>query len=144
MSQPRPEKQLPRVYGNRGELYDFRCCKWWWSVLLLGQGDTQVTYAITVEFTLRPGTMVAFRKLIDENAQNSFDLEIGCRRFDVLVPYESQDKILLYEIYEDKTAFEAHVKTEHFLSFNRESNDLVLSKHIVELELAYQAARPRE
>lgn len=91
-----------------------------------------MTYAITAEFTLRPGSMAAFRKLMDENAQSSFDFEPGCQRFDVLVPYDNEDKIFLYEIYDDKAAFEVHLKTQHFLTFNRESNDLVVSKTIVE------------
>jgi autoinducer 2-degrading protein len=103
-----------------------------------------VTYAITVEFTLKPGGMSAFRKLIDENAQNSFELELGCQRFDVLVPYDNADKIFLYEIYDDKAAFEAHLKTEHFQSFNRESNDLVVTKAIVEYKLVREASSLKE
>jgi (4S)-4-hydroxy-5-phosphonooxypentane-2,3-dione isomerase len=103
-----------------------------------------VSYAITVEFTLKPGTMAAFRQLIDVNAQNSCDFEPGCQRFDVLVPFNSQDKILLYEIYDDKQAFEAHMKTDHFLSFNRDSSDLVISKSLYEFELAYEASRQKE
>jgi (4S)-4-hydroxy-5-phosphonooxypentane-2,3-dione isomerase len=103
-----------------------------------------VTYAITVELTLKPGCMAAFRKLIDENAQNSFNFEPGCRRFDVLVPCDSADKIFLYEIYDDKAAFEAHLKTEHFLSFNRESNDLLVGKSIAEYKLACEASSPKE
>jgi quinol monooxygenase YgiN len=105
---------------------------------------TAMTYAITVEFTLKPGSMAAFRKLIDENAQNSLDLEPGCRRFDVLVPCGSHDKIFLYEIYDGKAAFAEHLRTAHFLSFNRASSDLVLGRSIVEFELAYEASRPKE
>jgi (4S)-4-hydroxy-5-phosphonooxypentane-2,3-dione isomerase len=107
-------------------------------------GDAVVGYAITVEFTLRPGAMTAFRKLVDENAKNSFDLESGCQRFDVLVPFNSKDKISLYEIYDDKAAFEVHLKTEHFLNFNRDSSDLVVNKSIVAFDLAYEASRQKD
>ena len=103
-----------------------------------------MSYAITVEFLLKPGSMKAFRKLIDGNAQNSLDLEPGCRRFDVLVPYSSEDKIFLYEIYDDQPAFEAHLKTEHFLSFNQLSSELVISKNIAKFELVYEASHPQE
>jgi (4S)-4-hydroxy-5-phosphonooxypentane-2,3-dione isomerase len=131
MSRLPPVKSFTPVFGNPNEERS-------------DTGDTDVTYAITVEFTLKPGSMVAFRKLVDENAQNSCDLEPGCRRFDILVPYNSQDKVFLYEIYDDKKAFEEHLRTRHFLSFNRESSDLVLAKTIVEFELAYEASRPQE
>jgi quinol monooxygenase YgiN len=78
-------------------------------------------FAITVDFTLKPGALAAFRKLIDKNAQESCAHEPGCRRFDVLVPIETGDKVFLYEIYADRAAFDAHLKTPHFDMFNRES-----------------------
>jgi (4S)-4-hydroxy-5-phosphonooxypentane-2,3-dione isomerase len=106
--------------------------------------SVEVSFAITVEFILRPGAMEAFRRLIDENARNSFDFEPGCQRFDVLVPCNSRDKIFLYEVYNDKPAFEAHLSTQHFLSFNRESTALVASKTISEFELACEASAPKE
>ena len=99
-----------------------------------------MSYAITVEFILKPGAMPAFRKLIDENARNSFKFEPGCQRFDVLVPFDSHNKIFLYEIYDGKPAFSAHLKTEHFLLFNQESADLVVSKDVAEFELVCEAS----
>ena len=89
-------------------------------------------FAITVDFTLKPGAMTSFRKLINKNAQDSCTLEPGCRRFDVLVPNEPGDKVFLYEIYDDRTAFDAHLKMPHFDVFNRESEPLVLAKNVVQ------------
>lgn len=101
----------------------------------------EVSYVITVEFILMPGAMTKFRSLIDENAQNSIDLEPGCQRFDVLVPQTSDDRIFLYEIYDDKLAFDAHLKSAHFLSFNEKSASLVMSRNITSFELAYEAIK---
>ena len=39
----------------------------------------------------------------------------GCRRFDVIEPLGEADRVMLYEIYDDRAAFEAHVQTAHFL-----------------------------
>lgn len=103
-----------------------------------------MAYVITVEFILKSGSMAAFRKLMDENARNSFDFEPGCLRFDVLVPLDCEDKIFLYEIYSDKAAFETHLKTEHFQTFNRKSNDLVQSRTIAEFKLVCEASNPKE
>ena len=89
-------------------------------------------FAITVDFTLKPGALASFRKLIDKNAQDSCALEPGCRRFDVLVPTETDDKVFLYEIYADRAAFDAHLKTQHFDVFNRQSQALVLAKNVVQ------------
>ena len=51
--------------------------------------------------------------------------ERGCRRFDVLEPAGEPDRVVLYEIYDDRAAFDAHLQSEHFRRFNAESNALV-------------------
>ena len=97
-------------------------------------------FAITVDFTLKPGALAAFRKLIDKNAQDSCAHEPGCQRFDVLVPIETGDKIFLYEIYDNRAAFDAHLKTPHFDMFNRESEALVLTKNVVQYKLVCEGS----
>ena len=87
-------------------------------------------FVVTVEFRLKPGTMKPFRALMDRNAIDSCRHEPGCHRFDVLVPHDTPDSIFLYEIYEDRTAFDAHTKTVHFDTFDRGSADYVISKAV--------------
>jgi (4S)-4-hydroxy-5-phosphonooxypentane-2,3-dione isomerase len=100
-------------------------------------------FVITVDFTVKPGAMAAFRKLIDKNAQESCADEPGCRRFDVLVPTELGDRVFLYEIYDDRAAFDAHLKTRHFDVFNRESAGFVISKKVIEYNLACEGSQGR-
>lgn len=97
-------------------------------------------YVITVDFQLKPGAMAAFRKLIDANAIASFAEEPGCQRFDVLVPRGAGDRVYLYEIYDDRAAFEAHLATPHFALFSRESEALVLSKKVAEYDIVCEAS----
>lgn len=92
-------------------------------------------FVIVVEFQVRKGQMAAFRKLMDENARISCRDEPGCRRFDVLSSPKDPDHVLLYEIYDDRAAFEAHVKTGHFAVFNAESAPLVADKKVREYAL---------
>ena len=98
-------------------------------------------FVITVDFTVKPGVMAAFRKLIDKNAQDSCADEPGCRRFDVLVPTEPGDRVFLYEIYDDRAAFDAHLKTAHFEMFNRQSEALVLTKNVIQYALVCEGSR---
>jgi autoinducer 2-degrading protein len=98
-------------------------------------------FVITVDFTLKPGAMAAFRKLIDRNARDSCADEPGCRRFDVLVPTEPGDRVFLYEIYDDRAAFDVHLKSPHFDVFNRESEALVISKTVAQYNLACEGSQ---
>jgi (4S)-4-hydroxy-5-phosphonooxypentane-2,3-dione isomerase len=97
-------------------------------------------FGITVDFTLKSGALAAFRKLIDKNAQDSCAHEPGCRRFDVLVPVETGDKVFLYEIYDDRAAFDAHLKTPHFDMFNRQSEALVITKNVAQFTLVCEGS----
>src|ERR1700729_3024198 len=87
-------------------------------------------YVVLVDFRLKPGARAVFRNLIDENARQSARLEPGCRRFDVVEPHDDEDTVLLCEIYRDRAAFEAHLRSEHNARFGASRAGLVVSKSI--------------
>jgi (4S)-4-hydroxy-5-phosphonooxypentane-2,3-dione isomerase len=89
-------------------------------------------FVITVEFDLHPGALREFLPLMVENANKSRDLEPGCERFDVLLPKDAADRVLLFEIYTDKAAFGEHLKAAHFLSFDKATKALIRDKKVVE------------
>ena len=96
-------------------------------------------YAIIVDFKLKPNTRALFRRLVDANAMTSLGSEPGCRRFDVLEPKGEVDRVVLYEIYRDRSAFEDHLKTAHFAAFDAAVTGLVAEKSISEFELVCEA-----
>lgn len=92
---------------------------------------------IMVEFQIRPEAVAEFRRLIAENAATSLAREPGCQRFDVLLPDgEAGDRIVLYEIYADDAAFDAHLRSEHFRQFDAASAAMVLHRAITRLRFA--------
>jgi (4S)-4-hydroxy-5-phosphonooxypentane-2,3-dione isomerase len=95
--------------------------------------------AVLVDFRLRPGAQPAFRQLVDANARASATGERGCRRFDVVEPRGEADRILLYEIYDDAAAFDAHLGTPHYAAFDTESAPLIAGKSVVLCDLVCEA-----
>jgi len=63
--------------------------------------------------------------------------EPGCRQFDVVTPVGSVDRVVLYEIYDDAAAFEAHKRTRHFAVFDGGSASLVAEKVVTLGQLDY-------
>lgn len=88
-------------------------------------------YVILVDFLLKPGSKAEFRRAIDANARASRQTEAGCRQFDVVEPRGEPDRIILYEIYDDRAAFEVHLKTPHLAAFEAASNHLVTKKTVI-------------
>jgi quinol monooxygenase YgiN len=97
-------------------------------------------YVIIVDFQIKPGSKAQFRQLVDANARDSCRNEPGCRRFDVLEVPEDANRVLLYEIYIDREAFEAHVQTAHFAIFNKASALHVTQKKVVACNLVYEGS----
>lgn len=85
-------------------------------------------YVVIVDFKLKPEYTNAFHACIDVNARASVADEPGCQQFDVCVDPQDRTSIFLYEIYDDRAAFEAHLKTPHFAVFDKESAPWVASK----------------
>jgi quinol monooxygenase YgiN len=100
-------------------------------------------YVILVDFRLKPGAKRQFRRLIDTNARESCRTERGCRRFDVLELPSDADRILLYEIYDDRAAFEDHLKTSHYDLFNRQSAQHVKDKQVTVCDLVCEGSADR-
>ena len=84
-------------------------------------------YAVTVKFEIKPGMKSEFMPLMIENAQTSLRTETGCHQFDIC---HSGNAVFLYEVYEDRSAFDLHLNTAHFLCFDDAVTDMILGKHV--------------
>lgn len=87
-------------------------------------------YIVTVEFTIQPERMQAFMPLMVANARASRELEPGCRQFDVCLDPGAPNIVFLYEAYDDRAAFEAHLAAAHFRSFDAAVRDMVAAKMV--------------
>lgn len=84
-------------------------------------------YAVTVNFRIHDTRIDDFMPLIVQNARTSIKVEPGCLQFDVC---HDDDGIFLYELYEDRAAFDAHMASEHFISFSDATADMVADKQV--------------
>ncbi len=91
-------------------------------------------YVIVVDFEVRPDRLAEFLPLMRHNADMSVRNEPGCRQFDVCTDPEAPHRIFLYEIYDDRAAFEAHLASPHFRHFDAATVDMVASKNVRALQ----------
>lgn len=92
-------------------------------------------YVITVDFTIHPQHLAAFMPLMLENARISRETEAGCRRFDVCRDPAQPERVFLYELYDDRAAFDAHLAAGHFKAFDGTVKTMVKSKAVHAYEL---------
>lgn len=89
-----------------------------------------MSYAVVVRLKIAPGRMDDFLPLMRDNAQASLSTEPDCLQFDVLTDPAKPDDVLLYELYSDRPAFDAHLESEHFRHFDLASSDMVEDKTV--------------
>lgn len=86
-------------------------------------------YVVTVLFEPKPEHAAAFRAAMLANAEVSRETEPGCRQFDVCVDADT-GRTFLYELYDDRAAFEAHLAAAHFKAFDDAIRDWIARKDV--------------
>ncbi len=86
--------------------------------------------AIVVEFQVKPGCMKDFLSVIRDHAAGTLQEEDGCLQFDVLLPKEGGDRVLLYEAYRDDAAFEVHAESARLARTRSSYADMIEKRTI--------------
>jgi autoinducer 2-degrading protein len=87
-------------------------------------------HVIVVDFKIKPERLAEFMPLMLENASTSRDTEPGCRVFDVCVDPKKETSVFLYEVYDDRSAFDAHLASAHFKRFDAAVAPMLVAKNV--------------
>jgi len=96
-------------------------------------------FVVIADFRLHSGGGERFLELVAVNAVASVRDEPNCRRFDVLSPEGEADHVTLYEIYDDRNGFEAHLRTPHFAAFKQATDPIVRNVIVQRFDLQEHA-----
>jgi len=86
-----------------------------------------MSFVLVVNIRIKPENVDRWMKMALDNAREARK-EPGCRQFEVLVDPKDKAKVMLFEIYNDEKAFEAHQQTPHFKKYLAEAVPLLASR----------------
>jgi autoinducer 2-degrading protein len=86
-----------------------------------------VSFVLVVNIRIKPENVDRWMTMALENARHARK-EPGCRQFEVLVDPKDRAKVMLFEIYDDEKAFEAHQQTPHFKKYLAEAVPLLAQR----------------
>ena len=86
-----------------------------------------MSFVLAVNLRIKPESVAAFMAGVLANAREARK-EPGCRQFEVLVDSADHTQVMLFEVYDDDKAFEAHQQTPHFKKYLAESVPLLASR----------------
>lgn len=87
-------------------------------------------YVVAVTFEITPDAFEAFLVRVKQQADDSLTREPACHRFDVCCSETHPNRVFLYELYDDREAFDLHLQSEHFKAFDVEVAAHILSKQV--------------
>jgi len=87
-------------------------------------------HVVTVEFLVERESSQKFESAMLRQAGDSLLLEPGCQQFDVCFSEDDPTIVFLYEIYDDATAFEKHLASEHYKQFHKKVSPWVKKKTV--------------
>ena len=86
-----------------------------------------MSFVLEVKIRIKPESVDAFMAKLAENAKGA-RTEPGCKTFDVSVDPNDRTSVMLYEVYADEKAFQAHQETPHFQKYLAEAIPLLASR----------------
>ena len=91
--------------------------------------------AVFVDFKIKPGSFERFSELMKTHAAASRQ-EPGCLQFDIAMPLEGSNRLMLYELYEDRAAFDYHASTERIKKHREATKALLIEAQLTLCELS--------
>lgn len=86
--------------------------------------------ALVVEFVASAGNAEAVQELLQTQAANSLKNEEACRYFDVCTDPDASGRFVLYEVYDNEAAVDAHRETDYYATFREKLDPLVASRNV--------------
>ena len=87
-------------------------------------------FAVVVRLKIKPDHLARFMPLMRQNAATSLRDEPGCHQFDIATDSARPGDVFLYELYTDAAAFDAHLASDHFKSFDAATAESVMEKSV--------------
>ena len=87
-------------------------------------------YVVTEMFHVNPQFSAPYREQLLGNARETRKREAGCLQFDICTDPMHKDRIFLYEVYTNRAAFDSHLASVHYKSFETTVRSWITAKDV--------------
>ena len=87
-------------------------------------------FVVAADLTVDAAQHDQFAPHVLENARTTRETEKGCRQFDVCTHADKPGEFFLYEVYDDRAAFEAHQASAHLKAFREKAGPLLTIRNV--------------
>lgn len=95
-------------------------------------GEETAPFVRLSKLVIDAAQLDAYRALLKEEIQESVRLEPGVRTLYAVSEKERPTHFTILEIYADRAAYEAHIRSAHFLKYKTGTRDMVESLELID------------
>ena len=92
--------------------------------------------ALVVDIEVADGGMAEYLPEVKAHAGRTLANEPGCLQFDVLQPHDGGNRVMLFEMYRDGAALEAHRASDHLKRYREMAQRLVARQSVTICDVA--------
>jgi quinol monooxygenase YgiN len=89
-----------------------------------------VMFVVAAELTVDASDHDKFLPHVLENARITRSTETGCRQFDVTLNPDKPGEFFLYEVYDDRAAFDTHQASAHLKAFRANAGAMLKNRNV--------------
>ncbi|MBY2986853.1 putative quinol monooxygenase [Rhizobium leguminosarum] len=94
------------------------------------------------ELEIDPDTLETYRALLTEEIETSIALEDGVLSLSAVSIRNNPNRIRILEVYANQEAYEAHLRTPHFIKYKNQTAHMVTSLTLIEVDPIAMRAKP--
>ncbi|MGO7547982.1 putative quinol monooxygenase [Rhizobium leguminosarum] len=94
------------------------------------------------ELEIDPDTLETYRALLTEEIETSIALEDGVLSLSAVSIRNNPNRIRILEVYANQEAYEAHLRTPHFIKYKNQTAHMVISLTLIEVDPIAMRAKP--
>ncbi|MBY3044812.1 putative quinol monooxygenase [Rhizobium leguminosarum] len=94
------------------------------------------------ELEIDPDTLETYRALLTEEIETSIALEDGVLSLSAVSIRNNPNRIRILEVYANQEAYEAHLRTTHFIKYKNQTAHMVTSLTLIEVDPIAMRAKP--
>jgi len=83
---------------------------------------------LVVHLDITPEKFDEFIEISHAHGKRSVEIEEGCIRFQVMIPQEEPNKVILVEVYQDDEALDFHWNSDHMAAYLEKTGEMVTGR----------------
>jgi quinol monooxygenase YgiN len=87
-----------------------------------------MSIALFVTLDFNEGAMTGYLELAHQHKALVLKNEPGCQKFDILTPDDTENRVHLFEVYDDEAALEIHMNSDYMQKYREKSGPMLANR----------------